>query len=314
MRANHVKRRLAAGEPSVGTWLSLPTPEGAEYIGGLGFDWLVVDTEHSPIDIRTLALMFAALSASASAPMVRIPWNTLEHFKRALDSGAWGVVVPMVNSTKEAEQAVAAMRYPPQGSRSVGGGRFARGFDTTADQYFEHAGDELLLVVQIEHIRGVEAADAILAVPGVGACFIGPNDLAASMGIGIGVPLECDDPRLAEPIDTCAARLRPPRCRAGHPLLGRRGGNAAPGRGLPVLCHGQRSPLHAERPAVRSRPDPLACERGRDHRHSGSRQHRPLLAPRAWILSSPDVRWFRARPPTPARGSLRWPGLPPVNS
>ena len=201
MRANHVKRRLAAGEPSVGTWLSLPTPEGAEYVGGLGFDWLVVDTEHSPIDIRTLALMFAALSASASAPMVRIPWNTPEHFKRALDAGAWGVVVPMVNSAEEAEQAAAAMRYPPQGSRSVGGGRFARGFDTTADQYFRHAGDELLLVVQIEHIRGVEAADAILAVPGVDACFIGPNDLAASMGIGIGVPLECDDPRLVEAID-----------------------------------------------------------------------------------------------------------------
>jgi len=161
----------------------------------------VVDTEHSPIDIRTLALMFAALSASASAPMVRIPWNTPEHFNRALDAGAWGVVVPMVNSAEEAEQAVAAMRYPPLGSRSVGGGRFAHGFDTTADQYFRHAGDELLLVVQIEHIRGVEAADAILAVPGVDACYIGPNDLAASMGIGIGVPLECDDPRLVEAID-----------------------------------------------------------------------------------------------------------------
>ena len=201
MRANHVKRRLAAGEPSVGTWLALPTPEGAEYIGELGFDWLVIDTEHSPIDIRTLAQMFAALSASASAPIVRIPWNTPEHFKRVLDAGAWGVVVPMVNSKDETEQAVAAMRYPPLGNRSVGGGRFARGFGTTADQYFRHAGDELLLVLQIEHIRGVEAADQILAVPGVDACFIGPNDLAASMGIGIGVPLESDDPRLVEAID-----------------------------------------------------------------------------------------------------------------
>lgn len=201
MRGNHVKRRLAAGEPSVGTWLALPTPEGAEYVGGLGFDWLVVDTEHSSIDIRTLAQMFMALSASSSAPMVRIPWNTPEHFKRALDAGAWGVVVPMVNSREEAEQAVAAMRYPPAGNRSVGGGRFARGFDTTADQYFQHVGDELLLVLQIEHIRGVEAADEILSVPGVDVCFIGPNDLAASMGIGIGVPLESDDPRLVEAIE-----------------------------------------------------------------------------------------------------------------
>jgi len=102
MRANYVKRRLAAGEPSVGTWLALPMPEGAEYIGSLGFDWLVVDTEHSPIDIRTLVLMFAALSASVSAPMVRIPGNTPEHFKRALDAGAWGGV-PLVNSAAEAE-------------------------------------------------------------------------------------------------------------------------------------------------------------------------------------------------------------------
>lgn len=200
MRANHVKRRLAAGEPSVGTWLALPTPEGAEYVSALGFDWLVVDTEHNPIDIRTLAQMFMATAHSATAPMVRIPWNTPEHFKRALDAGAWGVVVPMVNSRAEAEQAVAAVRYPPRGTRSVGGGRHARGFDTTADQYFRHADDQLLLVVQIEHIRGVEHADDILSVPGVDACFIGPNDLAASMGLGLGIPLESDEPRVVDAI------------------------------------------------------------------------------------------------------------------
>lgn len=201
MRANHAKRRLAAGEPSVGTWLALPTPEGAEYVSALGFDWLVVDTEHNPVDIRTLAQMFMAMANSPATPMVRIPWNTPENFKRVLDAGAWGVVVPMVNSRAEAEQAVAAMRYPPLGTRSVGGGRHALGFDTTADQYFRQANEELLLVVQIEHIQGVEHADEILSVPGVDACFIGPNDLAASMGIGLGVPLESDHPRLVEAID-----------------------------------------------------------------------------------------------------------------
>lgn len=201
MRANHAKRRLAAGEPSVGTWLSLPSPEGAEYVSRLGFDWLVVDTEHSPIDIRTLAQMFMAISGSATAPMVRIPWNTAENFKRVLDAGAWGVVAPMVNSRTEAEQAVAAVRYPPHGNRSVGGGRHALGFDTTAEQYYRHAPDEVLLVVQIEHIQGVEQADDILSVPGVDACFIGPNDLAASMGIGLGVPLESENPRLVESIN-----------------------------------------------------------------------------------------------------------------
>src|SRR5581483_2127590 len=201
MRANHARRRLAAGEPSVGTWLALPTPEGAEYVSALGFDWLVVDTEHNPIDIRTLAQMFMAMANSSATPMVRIPWNSPENFKRVLDAGAWGVVVPMVNSRAEAEQAAAAMRYPPLGTRSVGGGRHARGFETTADQYFRQANEELLLVVQIEHIQGVEHADEILSVPGVDACFIGPNDLAASMGIGIGVPLESDHPRLVEAVD-----------------------------------------------------------------------------------------------------------------
>lgn len=201
MRANHVKRRLASGEPSVGTWLSLPSPEGAEYAGALGFDWLVVDTEHNPIDVRTMARMFAALAHSPSAPMVRIPWNTPEHFKRVLDAGAWGVVVPMVNSRAEAEQAVAAMSYPPRGVRSVGGGRHALSFDTTAEEYYRHADGEVLLVLQIEHLAGVERADEILSVQGVDACFIGPNDLAASMGIGLGVPLESDDPRLVEAID-----------------------------------------------------------------------------------------------------------------
>src|SRR5215216_6554669 len=116
MRANHVKRRLAAGEPSVGTWLGLPSPEAAEYVATLGFDWLVVDTEHNAIDIRTLSLMFGAIAHSNVAPMVRIPWNSPENFKRVLDAGAWGVVVPMVNSRAEAEQAVSAARYYPDGS------------------------------------------------------------------------------------------------------------------------------------------------------------------------------------------------------
>ena len=209
MRANHAKRRLAAGEPSIGTWLSLPSPEAAEYVSKLGFDWLVVDAEHNPIDIRTLAQMFAAMAASDSTPMARIPWNSGENFKRVLDAGAWGVVVPMVKTREEAERAVEAARYYPQGDRSVGGGRFPMSFAAGAEEYFRHANDEILLVLQIEHIKGVENADAILSVPGVDACFIGPNDLAASMGIGIGVPLESDIPALMEAIaEIKAACLR----------------------------------------------------------------------------------------------------------
>ena len=200
MRANHVRRRLASGEPSVGVWLSLPSPEGAEYVSRLGFDWLVVDAEHTPVDISTLTRMFVAISAAPTAPMVRIPWNTPENFKRVLDAGAWGVVVPMVNSREDDERAVRATRYHPLGDRSVGGGRHALSFDTGASEYYRHANEEVLLVLQIEHIEGVERASEILSVPGVDACFIGPNDLAASMGLGLGVSLESDEPRLVEAI------------------------------------------------------------------------------------------------------------------
>ena len=200
MRANHVRRRLAKGEPSIGTWLSLPSPESAEYTSKLGFDWLVVDSEHNPVDIRTLAQMFSAMSSSSTAPMVRIPWNDPQNFKRVLDAGAWGVVVPMVNSREEAERAVEATRYHPLGSRSVGGGRHALSWGTTASEYYGHANDEVLLVLQIEHIDGAEHADEIFSVPGIDACFIGPNDLAASMGLGLGVSLECDLPPVVEAI------------------------------------------------------------------------------------------------------------------
>lgn len=200
MRINHVRKRLQSGEPSIGTWLSLPSPEAAEYVSKIGFDWLVVDAEHNPVDIRTLAQMFAAMSASGVAPMVRIPWNSAENFKRVLDAGAWGVVVPMVNTREEAELAVQAARYYPTGNRSVGGGRHALSWDSSGAEYYANANDQVLVVLQIEHIDGVNNADEILSVPGVDACFIGPNDLAASMGLGLGVPLESDNPELVEAI------------------------------------------------------------------------------------------------------------------
>jgi 4-hydroxy-2-oxoheptanedioate aldolase len=202
MRANHVRRRLQSGEPSIGTWLSLPSPEAAEFISRLDLDWLVVDTEHNAVDIRTLAQMFGAMSSTTVAPMVRIPWNTAENIKRVLDAGAWGIVVPMVNSRAEAELAVSACRYPPRGNRSVGGSRHALSFAASSGEYYRHADEEILLVIQIEHADGVANIDEILSVPGIDACFIGPNDLAASMGLGIGTPLESDQPEVVGAIRT----------------------------------------------------------------------------------------------------------------
>lgn len=200
MRANHVLRRLRAGEVSLGTWMALPSPEAADVAGTLGLDWLTVDTEHNAIDIRTLGQMIAMISAHGTAPFVRIPWNSPENFKRALDAGAWGLVVPMVNSRAEAEQAAEATFFPPKGNRSVGGSAPTLRFAAQGREYHDHANDEIALILQIEHIDAVERCDEILGVPGVAGCFIGPNDLAASMGIGIGVPLESDHPRMIEAI------------------------------------------------------------------------------------------------------------------
>lgn len=185
MISNQAKSRLRAGLPSIGTWLTVPSPYLAEQVAGVGFDWLVADAEHNPMSIETLAAMFTAIKAAGDdcAPMVRIPWNTPENIKRVLDAGAWGIVVPMVNSRAEAEQVVEAAKYPPEGKRSVGGGRHKISLRAGADpDYTRLANEQILVVVQMEHISAVERADEILSVPGIDACYIGPNDLLASMG------------------------------------------------------------------------------------------------------------------------------------
>jgi 4-hydroxy-2-oxoheptanedioate aldolase len=196
MRENRVKRRLKAGRPSVGSWLSLPCPEAARFLSQLGFDWLTIDTEHQPIDIRMAAQMFAAVAAGSAAPLVRVPWNTGEAIKRVLDCGAWGIVVPMVNTRAEAEAAVAAARYPPLGIRSVGGVLHAASFGTEAATYYARANDEILVVVQAESMAAVENAEAILSVPGIDAVFIGPNDLLATMGRP--PAMETDEPEFVQ--------------------------------------------------------------------------------------------------------------------
>jgi 4-hydroxy-2-oxoheptanedioate aldolase len=182
MKTNHVRAKLKSGEPSVGTWLTLPDPVAARLMGRVGFDWLTVELEHAPINIETATQSFAVIAASGTAPLARPPWNTAENIKRVLDNGAWGVILPMVNTRAEAEAAVDAARYQPRGSRSVGGQLHAASFDTDPATYYARANDEILVVAMIEHIKAVENADAILSVPGLDAFFIGPNDLTNSMG------------------------------------------------------------------------------------------------------------------------------------
>ena len=196
MKTNVFRAKLKQGHPSIGTWLTLPDPLAARMMASVGFDWLTVELEHTPTNLETAATIFAIVSASGSVPLVRVPWNTGENIKRVLDTGAWGIVVPMVNSRAEAEAAVAAARYAPLGTRSIGGQLHAINFETDPATYYARANDEILVVLMIEHVKAIEAADEILSVPGIDVVFIGPNDLHNSLGKP--PAFESDDPAFTD--------------------------------------------------------------------------------------------------------------------
>lgn len=187
MKPNAVKRALREGTPQVGTWLSLGSVVGARFLARTGLPWLTVDMEHTHTDIQTAALMFGAIADAGCVPLVRIPAGKHEIIKQVLDCGAMGIVAPMVMTADEAREIVAACKYPPQGNRSVGGGLHALNFGTNAETYYKRASDEILVVIQTEHIDAVERADEIYAVEGIDAVFVGPNDLAWSMRTADGV-------------------------------------------------------------------------------------------------------------------------------
>lgn len=196
MRTNTAKASLKEGRPQLGTWLSLASPLAARYMARTGFDWLTLDIEHSPVGWESTAMIFAAIADAGGVPLARIPFTGVENVKRCLDAGAFGIVFPMCNSVEEAELAVASCKYPPEGCRSVGGGLHALNFATTPSEYYKRANDEILVVIQIEHFEAVEKAESILAVSGVDAVFVGPNDLLASMGKT--PAMETDDPAFVD--------------------------------------------------------------------------------------------------------------------
>lgn len=185
LRSNRLKQALRAGEVQYGTFLSLPDPLAAERVSRVGWDWVLIDMEHGQVDLSTAAMMMAAMpqDENAPTPLVRVPSASHDHIKRALDAGAFGILAPMVMDQAECEMVVAATRYPPAGNRSVAGGRAPVAFGTNAPEYFQKANDEILALIQIEHIDAVERADDILSVPGLDGVFIGPSDLSASMGL-----------------------------------------------------------------------------------------------------------------------------------
>jgi len=179
---NPVKQKLKNGHKTVGGFLQTLSPVAAEIMSQSGFDWLMVDLEHAPGDFANLQAQLQAMNGSGVVPFARAPWNDVVAIKRILDTGVLGVLVPYVNTREEAEAAVAACKYPPDGIRGVAGSPRAAGYTANAKAYLASANAETIVMVAAETAEAVENLDAILEVEGLDGIFIGPMDLASSMG------------------------------------------------------------------------------------------------------------------------------------
>jgi 4-hydroxy-2-oxoheptanedioate aldolase len=193
MKTNPVKIALKAGQPQVGTWISFGNVMATRLMARVGFPWLTVDLEHSPIGWSETGILFGAIADAGCVPLARVPRGDHAHIKRVLDAGAHGIVVPMVDTVEQAKIAIAAAKYPPEGNRSLGGTLHALNFDATAGDYYKYANDNILVVLQTESPEGVENAEEIYSLPGVDAIFVGPNDLTAQMRTADGIDPSPDE-------------------------------------------------------------------------------------------------------------------------
>jgi 2-keto-3-deoxy-L-rhamnonate aldolase RhmA len=192
---NLLKEKLLKGEHQLGTFIEMGHPDITEILSHLGFDWLLIDGEHSPNGFETMERMLQAMSGTECTPIIRPQWNDPVIIKRVLDIGAYGVLVPWVNTRAEAEAAVKACRYPPEGIRGWGPRRASR-WDP---DYRETANNEILVSIQVETRKSLDNLDEIMNVDGVDACYIGPWDL--SNNLGYSVPPKYSEPRFIEALD-----------------------------------------------------------------------------------------------------------------
>ena len=200
---NSFKRALRAGRPQIGLWSSLSSNYTVEVIAGAGFDWILLDSEHSPADIENLLTQLQAAAPYPTHPVVRIPWNDMVTIKRVLDIGAQSLLVPYVSTPDEARAAVSFTRYPPAGVRGVAGTTRATRFGRVAD-YARRAHEEICLLVQVETQAALDNIEAISAIDGIDGIFIGPADLHASLGH----PGEIANPKVKPLIDDAIRRIR----------------------------------------------------------------------------------------------------------
>ena len=181
---NPISETLAAGQPSIGSWLNLGSPLAAEVMAAAGFSWLCVDAEHTAYDMESIAHTFRAIEARGAVPLARAWDHDPVTVGRLLDAGAYGIVFPHVSTAEQAQRLSEAMRFPPRGIRSAGTGRCA----TLGSDYRSVFNDLVLCIPQIEDMQGIDNAEAIASVEGVDIGFLGPNDLAMSMGVEPGHP------------------------------------------------------------------------------------------------------------------------------
>jgi len=200
---NHFKHAIAAGKQQIGLWSSLSSNYTVEVIAGAGFDWILLDTEHSPNDLESVLSQLQACAPYESHPIVRVAWNDAVLIKRYLDAGAQSLLIPFVQNADEARAAVAATRYPPQGIRGVAGATRATRFGRIQG-YAKRAHEELCVLLQVETKEALDNIEAICAVDGVDGVFIGPADLHASLGY----TGETGNPAVVPMIEDAIRRIR----------------------------------------------------------------------------------------------------------
>jgi len=181
LNRNAFKHAIAKGETQIGLWCSLCSPITAEIVSHSGFDWLLLDTEHSPNEVPDVLAQLQAVQAGTASAIVRPAWNDIVLIKRFLDIGAQSLLIPFVQTPEEARRAVEATRYPPAGIRGITGSGRASRYGRVQD-YLKNASREICLLVQVETRSALDQIEAIASVDGIDGVFIGPNDLAASFG------------------------------------------------------------------------------------------------------------------------------------
>ena len=201
--ANNFKRALKANRLQIGLWCSLSSHYAIELVAGSGFDWLLLDTEHSPNDLESVLTQLQAAAPYSTHPVVRVPWNDMVTIKRVLDVGAQSLLIPYVSTAEEARAAVSYTRYPPAGVRGVAGTTRATRFGRIKD-YAKRAHEEICVLVQVETQGALDNIEAICAVDGVDGVFIGPADLHASLGY----TGEIANPAVKPLIDEAIRRIR----------------------------------------------------------------------------------------------------------